>query len=230
MELAIASKELVLSRDQIREVDRRAIDHYGIPGIVLMENASRGLFKSAERMLAKAGGSRVVIIAGTGNNAGDGFAVARHLHNAGYLPIIVIVGQESRIAADARTNLEIIKRMGLCLKLLSQDQRGLAELADELPRAELVIDAIFGTGWSGQVRGFYKDVIEQINASSIPVLAVDIPSGLDCDTGQPLGLAVRAQTTVTFVARKIGFDAPGADAYTGKVIVADIGAPIELIS
>lgn len=230
MELAIASKELVLSRDQIREVDRRAIDHYGIPGIVLMENASRGLFKSAERMLAKAGGSRVVIIAGTGNNAGDGFAVARHLHNAGYLPIVVIVGQESRIAGDARTNLEIIKRMGLCLKLLSQDQRGLAELADELQRADLVIDAIFGTGLSGQVRGFYKDVIEQINSSRRRVLAVDIPSGLDCDTGQPLGLAVRAQTTVTFVARKMGFDAPGADAYTGKVIVADIGAPRELIS
>jgi len=230
MEIAIPSKELVLSRDQIREIDRRAIDHYGIPGIVLMENASRGLFKSAERMLAKADGSRVVIIAGTGNNAGDGFAVARHLHNAGYLPIGVIVGQESRIAADARTNLEIIKPMGLCLKLLSQDQRGLAELADELQRAELVIDAIFGTGLSGQVRGFYKDVIEQINSSSTPVLAVDIPSGLDCDTGQPLGLAVRAQTTVTFVARKMGFDAPGADTYTGKVIVADIGAPRELIS
>ncbi|MBA7541063.1 Bifunctional NAD(P)H-hydrate repair enzyme Nnr [subsurface metagenome] len=229
MELAIASKESVLSRDQIREVDRRAIDHYGIPGIILMENASRGLFRSAERMLAKAGGSRVVIIAGTGNNAGDGFAVARHLHNAGYPPIVVIVGQESRIAGDARTNLEIIKRMGLCLKLLSQDQRGLAELTDESQRADLVIDAIFGTGLSGQVRGFYKNVIEQINSNSTPVLAVDIPSGLDCDTGQPLGLAVRAQTTVTFVARKIGFDAPGADAYTGQVLVVDIGAPRQLL-
>ena len=223
-------QELVLSRDQVREVDRRAIDYYGIPGIVLMENASRGLAQFARQELAGSSSPRVAIVTGTGNNAGDGFAVARHLHNAQCSPIVLIAGPEPRIAGDARINLQIIKRMGLCLKLLTQDQRGLDQLGDELQRADLVIDAIFGTGLSGQVRGFYKDVIEQINSSSTPVLAVDIPSGLDCDTGQPLGLAVRAQTTVTFVARKIGFDAPGADAYTGQVFVVDIGAPRELIS
>ncbi len=224
------SQELILSRDQLREVDRRAIERYGIPGIVLMENASQGLFKFTEQILCKASGSRVVIITGTGNNAGDGFALTRHLHNASYLPIVVIVGQESRIAGDARTNLEIIKRMGLGPKQLSQDQRGLDQLADELHKADLIIDAIFGTGLSGAVCGFYKDVIEQINASSTPVLAVDIPSGLDCDTGQPLGLAIRAQNTVTFVAKKIGFNIPAAKAYTGQVFVVDIGAPRELIS
>ncbi|MCK4850389.1 MAG: NAD(P)H-hydrate epimerase [Phycisphaerae bacterium] len=224
------AQELILSRDQVREVDRRAIDDYGIPGIVLMENASRGLAQVARQKLGHSVNPRVAIVTGTGNNAGDGFAVARHLHNAQCQPVVLIAGAERRIAGDARTNLEIIKRMSLCLKLLSQDQRGLAELADELQRAELVIDAIFGTGLSGQVRGFYKDVIERINSNSTPVLAVDIPSGLDCDTGQPLGLAVRAQTTVTFVARKMGFDAPGADAYTGQVFVVDIGAPTELLS
>ena len=220
-----------LSRDQVREVDRRAIEDYGIAGIVLMENASLGLFNCAEQILTqRASAARVAIVTGTGNNAGDGFALARHLHNAGYLPSIMIVGQESRIGGDARTNLEIIKRMGLDLKLVSQDQQGLAQLGDELQKADLVIDAIFGTGLSGTVRGFYRNVIEEINASSTAVLAVDIPSGLDCDTGQPLGLAVRAQTTVTFVAKKIGFDAPDAEAYTGKVLVVDIGAPKELIS
>ncbi len=223
-------QKLILSRDQLREVDRRAIDHYGIPGIVLMENASRGLAHLARQKLAQASSPRVAIVTGTGNNAGDGFAVARHLHNAQCYPVVLIAGAEPRISGDARTNLEIIKRMGLCLKLLTQDQRGLDQLPDELQKADLVIDAIFGTGLSGQVRGFYKDVIEQINASSTPVLAVDIPSGLDCDTGQPLGLAVRAQTTVTFVGRKIGFEAPGADAYTGQVLVVEIGAPVELIS
>ncbi len=224
------SQELVLSRDQVREVDRRAIEDYGIPGIVLMENASRGLAHLARQKLAQATNPRIVIVTGTGNNAGDGFAVARHLHNAQCCPVVLIAGPEPGISGDARTNLEIIKRMGLCPKLLTQDQRSLDQLRDELQKADLVIDAIFGTGLSGQVRGFYKDVIEQINADATPVLAVDIPSGLDCDTGQPLGLAVRAQTTVTFVGRKIGFDAPGADAYTGKVLVVDIGAPIEPIS
>ncbi len=224
------AKKIVLSRDQVRNVDRQAIDHYGIPGIVLMENASRGLARVVLQKLTDLPNPRVAIVTGTGNNAGDGFALARHLHNAKCHPVVLIVGQESRISGDARTNLEIIKRMGIPLKLLSQDQPGLAELQDQLQRAELVIDAIFGTGLSGPVRGFYKDVIEQINSSSTPVLAVDIPSGLDCDTGQPLGLAVRAETTVTFVARKLGFDAPGAEAYTGKVIVADIGVPRELIS
>lgn len=225
------SQELILSRDQVREVDRRAIDDYGIPGIVLMENASRGLAHLALQKLAQtATGARVAIVTGTGNNAGDGFALARHLQNARCYPVVLIVGQESRIAGDARTNLEIIKRMGLDLRLLTPDQQGLDQLADELQKAELIIDAIFGTGLSGAVRGFYKDVIEQINASAPAVLAVDIPSGLDCDTGQPLGVAIRAKTTVTFVARKLGFDAPGANAYTGEVLVVDIGAPRELLS
>ena len=195
-----------------------------------MENASRGLAHFARQKLAGSTTPRVAIVTGTGNNAGDGFAVARHLHYAQCHPVVLIAGAEARISGDARTNLEIIKRMGLCLKLLSQDQRGLAELTDELQRVDLVIDAIFGTGLSGAVRGFYKDVIEQINTSSTQVLAVDIPSGLDCDTGQPLGSALRATATVTFVARKIGFDAPDAEAYTGRIVVADIGAPRELIS
>ena len=224
------SQELVLSRDQVREVDRRAIEDYGIPGIVLMENAARGLAHVARQKLADSVNPRVAIVTGTGNNAGDGFAVARHLHNVQCHPVVLIAGAEPSISGDARTNLEIIKRMGLDVQTLSQDQQGLDELCRELQQADLVIDAIFGTGLSGAVRGFYRDVIEQINAGSTAVLAVDIPSGLDCDTGQPLGSAVRAQTTVTFVARKIGFDAPGANAYIGQVLVVDIGAPRELLS
>ena len=224
------SDEVLLSRDQVRQVDAKAINDYGIPGIVLMENASRHLFTAAKDMLAKTAGSRVAIVCGTGNNAGDGFALARHLHNAEFKPVVLITSQESRISGDALTNLKIIKRMTLDIHSLTQDQQGLEKLRIELQQADLIVDAILGTGLSGPVRGFYRQVIEEINSQAKPILAVDIPSGLDCDTGQPLGLSVRASTTVTFVATKKGFATPGAQAYTGKAIVADIGAPRELIS
>lgn len=211
-------------------MDHAAIEDYGIPGIVLMENASRGLAEVAKKMLGESKGRRVVIVAGTGNNAGDGFALARHLHNAGFEPVVLLAGDESRISGDAGTNLQIIKRMNLNIKVLSNDGQGLVMLIEELKQAHLIVDAVFGTGLSGKVGGFYRNVIEQINAGDQPVLAVDIPSGLDCDTGQPLGLAVKASTTVTFVANKQGFDNPQAGQYTGTVIVADIGAPRVLVT
>ena len=218
--------EIVLSRDQVREIDRRAIEDYGIPGIVLMENASRAVAQAALRQLSQLRDPQVAIVAGTGNNAGDGFAVARHLHNAGIKLTVLLAGDPARISGDAKTNLDVIRRMNLNLHVLNRDAQGLTELRTQLQRADLIIDAILGTGLTGQVRGFYAQVIEAINSSNKSVLAVDIPSGLDCDTGQALGQAVRALTTVTFVARKKGFDAPAAKPYIGKVLVADIGAPL----
>jgi NAD(P)H-hydrate epimerase len=222
-------KERTLSRDQVREVDRRAIADYGIAGIVLMENASRAVADFARRRLSSLVNPRVLIVTGTGNNAGDGFAVARHLHNANLPVVVLLVGHPDRITSDARTNLDIIRKMQLDIRTLSQDEQGLAQLRAESSRADLIIDAIFGTGLSGRVHGFYAQVIEALNSADSPILAVDIPSGLDCDTGQPLGPTARAIATVTFVARKMGFDTPGAAAYTGQVHIADIGAPRELI-
>ncbi|NIA06043.1 MAG: NAD(P)H-hydrate epimerase [Actinobacteria bacterium] len=223
-------KERTLSRDQVREVDRRAIADFGIPGIVLMENASRAVADFARRRLSGLTNPRVTIVAGTGNNAGDGFAVARHLHNAELPVVVFLAGDPARISGDARTNLEIIQRMQLDIRTLSQDQQALDGLRAELAEADLVIDAIFGTGLSGPVHGFYAEVIETLNSSGSAILAVDIPSGLDCDTGLPLGPAVRAAATVSFLARKKGFSVPGADAYTGQVHIADIGAPRELFT
>ena len=224
------SEHTVLSRRQVREVDRRAIEDYRIPGIVLMENASLALFRAVNERLAALLIPRVVIVAGSGNNGGDGFALARHLHNAQVELTILLAADPAKISGDALTNLEIIKQMHLDLRVLSQDPAGLAQLQAELARADLLIDALLGTGLSGEVRGFYRQVIESLNSSGKEILAVDIPSGLDCDTGKPLGLAVKAETTVTFVARKKGFDTPGAQTYTGQVIVGNIGAPRELIS
>lgn len=223
------SEQIVLSRRQVREVDRRAVEDYGIPGIVLMENASLALARAVNERLGTVLNPRVVIIAGSGNNGGDGFALARHLHNAQVELTVLLVGETAKISGDALTNLEIVKQMHLDIRVLSRDATGLGQLQAELARADLLVDALLGTGLSGEVRGFYRQVIESLNSSGKDILAVDIPSGLDCDTGIPLGLAVRAKTTVTFVARKKGFDAPGAEAYTGRVIVGDIGAPRELI-
>ena len=210
----------VLDRDSVRAVDRAAIAEYGIPGIVLMENAARALAVEARAMLPETAGS-VVIVCGSGNNGGDGWALARHLHNAGSDITIAPLGAP-REGGDAALNRRICRNMNL-LEIVGDDLP--ARLAD----CDLVVDAIFGTGLDRPVTGAAATVIESINDSGRPVLAVDVPSGLDCDTGQPLGSTVRAARTVTFVARKPAMNVESAGAYTGEVVVADIGAPVELL-
>ncbi len=212
---------IVLSRDAVRAVDRAAIEEYGIPGAILMENAAIGLADEASRWLGAARDAKVLIICGSGNNGGDGYALARHLHNRGHQPLLVPLG-DPRPGTDAALNRSISRRMNL------------PEIAaDELDRhrdADLVVDAIFGTGLDRPVTGAEAGAIDWINRSGRRVLAVDVPSGLDCDTGRPLGTAVRAGRTITFVAPKPGFAAPGAREYTGEVTVVGIGAPAELIA
>ena len=210
----------ILDRDAVRAVDRAAIDEYGIPGVVLMENAARALAVEALAMMPKAAGL-VVIVCGRGNNGGDGWALARHLHNAGSDVRIAPLGNP-REGGDAAVNCRICRNMSL-REIVPDDLP--AHFAD----CDLVVDAIFGTGLDRAVTGAAAAVIESINGSGRPVLAVDVPSGLDCDTGQPLGSTVRAARTVTFVARKPAMNVESAGAYTGEVVVADIGAPVELL-
>jgi hydroxyethylthiazole kinase-like uncharacterized protein yjeF len=210
---------LVLSRDAVRAVDQAAVSEYGMSGLVLMENASRALAAEAVRMLGEAGGKRVLIICGSGNNGGDGWALARHLHNAGAAPVVAELGTPGA-ETDAGVNRSICLKMGVPAASVETT----AELDALLP-ADLIVDAIFGTGLARAVKGFSAEAIGWINASGRPVLAVDMPSGLDCDTGEPLGIAVRADVTVSFVALKPGFLAEGARAYTGETIVGDIGVP-----
>ena len=210
----------VLDRDSVRAVDRAAIDEYGIPGVVLMENAARALAVETLAMMPKTAGL-VVIVCGSGNNGGDGWALARHLHNAGSDVRIAPLG-EPREGTDAAVNCRICRNMNLC-EIVGDDLP--AQLAD----CDLVVDAIFGTGLDRGVTGAAATVIESINGSGRPILAVDVPSGLDCDTGQPLGSTIRAARTVTFVARKPAMNVEAARAFTGEVVVADIGAPVELL-
>ena len=212
----MALPSLVFDRASIQTVDREAVDAFGIPGIVLMENAARGLLEQVVDM--SGGNGPVVICCGSGNNGGDGYALARHLPNRRIETVLVALGAP-RPGTDASTNREICARMGL-----TAGERD----AVAVRREALVVDALLGTGLDRPVRDEAAECIEWINGRDAPVLAVDVPSGLDCNTGAVLGAAVRADRTATMVGWKTGFLAPGAAEYLGDIRVIDIGAPREL--
>ncbi len=210
-----------LSRDQIREIDRRTIEDLGLPGIALMENAGRGCAMWLREMGAV---GPVVICCGKGNNAGDGFVVARHL-DAWDIPVhVVLTSDPGELRGDAATNFAVIDRASIPWsgpdpRLDSEETRAL------LHDAQWVVDALLGTGTRGTIREPVATAIEQINACPARRFSIDIPSGLDCDSGRPLGPTVQADCTATFVAVKKGFVNPEAHRYLGEVRVIDIGVP-----
>lgn len=214
---------MLLSRDEVRAIDRRAVEEFGVPSIVLMENAGRG---AADVLLSLgASGRPVVICCGKGNNGGDGLVMARHLSNRGVPVKVLLFAQPADLVGDAATNYRIIARAGLPLAVFVGNLVDDAALRHELVSANWVVDALFGTGLTGPVRAPFDRIIEAINSCVARKLAIDIPSGLDCDSGQPLGPTVRVEHTVTMVAPKKGFAAPEAPEWLGQVHVVDIGAP-----
>jgi len=226
--------EYALSRDQSRRVDRLASEQLQIPGIVLMENAGINATSAllnqldTHRELSPAQ-ARVAVVCGGGNNGGDGYVIARHLHNWGASVELFSAVDPDKLTGDAATNHAICVAMGLPPTLVA-DKRAATDAARRWGDCDALVDALLGTGFQGRVREPMDAVIDAINAAEGPVkLAVDCPSGLDADTGQPSNATVRADLTVTFVARKRGFDADGAEAYTGRVAVAEIGTPPELV-
>jgi NAD(P)H-hydrate epimerase len=214
-----------LTRGQVRDVDRRAIADYGLAGVVLMENAGRG---AAELLVQRGVAGRVVICAGKGNNGGDGYVIARHLELRGITSIVLLFCEPADLTGDAAINYRILEAARQPLVVMGSSPDA-AEIDRQLAAAEWIVDALLGTGTQGTIREPYLTAIAAINRSGKTVLAVDLPSGMDCDTGQPLGACVRADHTATFVARKVGFDAPGADRLTGQVHVIDIGVPKKLL-
>jgi NAD(P)H-hydrate epimerase len=218
------------TREQMRELDRRAVEDYGVPGVVLMENAGRGAAQIALEMLGDPIARLAVIFCGKGNNGGDGFVIARHLHNTGVGVRLIVAFDPARVDphSDAGVNLRIADRMGLTL-IRAEDPEGLLLAAGLAREADLIVDALLGTGLSGEVREPYLALIRLINAEDKPVLAVDIPSGLDANTGCVLRAAVRATRTATFAGPKLGFTLADAPAHTGQVDVVDIGVPRELL-
>ena len=216
----------VATRDEIRAFDRYAIEVLGLPGIVLMENAGRQIAEAARAMLAGRAKPRVVILAGPGNNGGDGFVVARHLAIAGIRPEVALLAPREKIVGDADTNLRVLEPLGFQVRVLAgKVEAMLGELRPLLAEADLLVDGLLGTGTRGEIREPYASAIGAVNDARRPVLAIDIPSGLDPDTGKPLGPTVRATKTVTMAAVKVGFRKPGAEQYTGEVMLADIGVP-----
>lgn len=215
-----------LTRDEVRNVDRCAIEEYGMPGVVLMENAGRG---AAELLLDLGISGIVVICAGKGNNGGDGFVIARHLENHGVSVKVLLFADPNQLRGDALINYGILSKAGTAITFFP-DVIESSLLTDALSQADWIVDALLGTGTRGEIREPYSTVIDQINAAGAKVFAVDLPSGLDCDTGVPLKPCVKADQTATFVARKTGFDIPGSESWTGEVHVIDIGVPRGLLA
>jgi len=218
-------KCVVMTRDEVRAFDWFAINKLGITGVVLMENAGRSCAELIKEKLAGASEPKVCILCGTGNNGGDGYVIARHLLNSDFRVTVVVCGDRNKIKGDAKINLDILERLGQPIEQLNLRVEDIPSLVEAFAAdADMLVDAIFGTGLKGQLNDEFKQLIESINSHNCPILAVDIPSGLDCDTGQPLGAAIKANYTVTFAAVKKGFvSSSTASQYTGRIFIASIG-------
>jgi len=213
--------------EAMREIDRRAIEEFGIPSLLLMENAGRACAEEILKLGVKKGDG-AVIFAGKGNNGGDGFVAARHLYNKGVAPAVFFFQNPSEMKQDPLVNFKILEKMKINLFNCSQtiDWKF---LEDSLRQSKAVLDALFGTGLSKPVGEPFRTAIEKINHSRLPVVAVDIPSGLNADTGEVMGICVQAAVTVSLALAKKGFYLNEGPAYTGRVVVADISIPWELI-
>jgi NAD(P)H-hydrate epimerase len=221
----LAMNHLTLTREQSRLVDRLAAEQFGLCGLVLMENAGRGV---ADVLCGLGIAGPVVICCGKGNNAGDGFVIARHLDLRGHNVRVLLWAEPAELTGDAEVNFRILQKTAVPIQIFGNrhDAELLAEL---LADAAWIVDALLGTGARGDPRPPLDMVIDQLNAAAASKLAVDLPSGLDCDTGIAASHTIRASETCTFVAAKPGFFAPGAEKYVGRLHVLDIGAPRRVI-
>jgi NAD(P)H-hydrate epimerase len=216
----------LLTASEMREMDRLAIEEIGIPSVVLMETAGRAVANLVhERSVL---GTSVLVLCGLGNNGGDGIVAARHLLNQDHPVTVVLLGNPDRASADLRSQLEIAGRLGIDPLLLDAD-RASDDLALLLNEHDVAIDAIFGTGLSREVEGVAKTAIEALNDAPALVISVDLPSGVDADTGQLCGVAVEADLTVTFALPKLGHVLYPGRAHAAETMVVDIGIPYALL-
>jgi len=214
----------ILTSAEMREIDRAAIEELGIPGIVLMENAGLRIVRALKARFPSVACERIVIAAGKGNNGGDGFVIARHLFNSGARPEVLLLAAKDEVKGDAAVNLAVAIKMGIPVTEV-RDTAAWKKVRVALPRASIVIDALFGTGLVKPLEGLYAAAVEDINKSGAFKLAVDIPSGLSADTFEEIGPSIAADLTVALAAPKVAHIFPPASDRVGELVIAPIGIP-----
>lgn len=226
--MSTSSSPRGISPEEMGRLDRIASTRYGIPSLLLMENAGAAAFRHLASFAGSPAGRTVHIVGGKGNNGGDGWVVARHAHNAGFDVRSYILGKRSSIddSSDPGINLSILEKMGIApVEILEEDAASQTISAFRLD--DIIVDGLLGTGLRGAVRGLALAAIEAMNASDARVLALDIPSGLDASTGEILGSAVQADLTVTFALSKTGHHRGAGPALCGELFVEPISIPRE---
>lgn len=214
----------LVTANEMREMDRKTMESFGLPGRLLMENAGQGATRILKNHFTDLAQKNIAVLAGSGNNGGDGFVMARYLSQMGVAVTVYLLAHASAAKGDAKENLNLLAPLGIPV-IEIHDKSLFEKHKTALRHHDIYIDAILGTGLKSAVRGIFKDTIEFLNNSDKPVFAVDIPSGLDTDTGQPHGTSINAQITATFAFPKIGHVLfPGAS-YTGILEIVDIGIP-----
>ena len=220
---------ILVTASEMQEMDRRTIDSFGIPGRILMENAGRGATRFFLEQFSNLGDRRIGIVAGRGNNGGDGFVIARYLAQAGISVSVYLLAESKRVKGDAAANLSLLKPLNVPI-IEIPDKASFSIHQSSMNDPDIWIDAILGTGLKSDVKGYFKTIISFINGLDKPVFAIDIPSGLDSDTGQPRGVCIQAQATATFAFAKTGHVLyPGAK-YTGLLEIIDIGIPPYIVA
>jgi hydroxyethylthiazole kinase-like uncharacterized protein yjeF len=217
----------VLNSSQMREADRRTIEEIGIPSLVLMENAGRQVVAAVEAIHTDLAERQVAVLCGRGNNGGDGFVVARTLLQRGVDTSVFLIGQVSEVRGDARVNLDILGRLGVTVVEIADGQAWELHFS-EIEDCTLIIDAIFGTGLNAPLSGLMETVVADVNASGIPIVSIDLPSGLSADSHEPIGDSIEAGLTVTLGAPKLPLVLPPAETRAGDIVIADIGIPAEV--
>jgi len=218
----------VLNTAQMREADRRTIEEIGIPSLVLMENAGRQAVAAMEAMYSDLMDRQIAVLCGRGNNGGDGFVVARTLVQRGGDVSVFLLGRVAEVRGDARINLEILGRLGVTVVEIADSQAWELHFS-EVSDCTLIVDAIFGTGLNAPLSGLIESVVADVNASAIPVVAIDLPSGLSADSPDSIGPSIEAGLTVTLAAPKLPLVLPPGETHAGDIVIADIGIPADVL-